>query len=81
MLPRAVLGNYGDLFSLFPTPSPCCPWVGTACADTVSEHSTDPRLPHGSGGSGEKGQFTGVTAHRGSQTGDLVATAEAGLTF
>lgn len=81
MLPRAVLGNYGDLFSLFPAPSPCCPWVGTACADTISEHSTDPSLPHGSGGSAEKGQLTGVTAHRGGQVGDLAATAEAGLTF
>lgn len=58
-----------------------CPWVGTACADTISEHSTDPSLPHGSGGSAEKGQLTGVTALRGSQVGDLAATAEAGLTF
>lgn len=81
VLPRAVLGNYGDLLSLFPGPSPCCPWVGIACADTLSEHSTDPSLPHGSGGSAEKGQLTEVTAHRGSQVGDLVATAEAGLTF
>ena len=46
-----------------------------------SEHSTDSSLSHGSGGSAEKDQLKGVTAHRGGQVGDRLATAEAGLPF
>lgn len=70
------------LFSLFPAPElHAAPWVGTACADTISEHSTDPSLPHGSGEFVKK-----RSAHReslliGEARLETLATAEAGLTF